>query len=566
MVRLQARRTSRLLALGTAAVLVTGCGALSPAEAPAGSDTTAPPADSASGTVPPTGAAAGADSGPGTPADFSDEAAEIVAGYSDEELTGAVVMATYPGTDGTVAAQLAADLHLAGVIVMGDNLPEGAGPEEVREVTAAITDSEEESLPLLVGVDEEGGPVARLDGAGPDVPPLMAHGAADDPALTEAVTEAQAHELRSLGFTLDFAPVADVTVGAADPAINVRSAGSDPERVADIVSAASTGYSTGGILSSAKHFPGHGALTTDSHEGLPVSEESIEEMADRDRVPFEAAVEAGTPTVMMGHIGLPGAEEVPATLNPEAYEALRDTLDYDGLVVTDALNMGAITPETPGDETVDAIAAGADLALMPPDTEAAVSALGAALESGELPRDRLVEAAERVVAARLWQEAAVGGDDAADAAGDEAEGTDVDDATQDLADASLTVLAGECTFADAGSEGEGTSEVTVASASEEVLAVFTDAAADAGLTITDDAEVSVALDATNTGADVVIGTDAPWDLAEAAANAGDGDTVLALYDDYAAGLRAAAEYLAGDLEASGELPVEFDGVEPPDCD
>ncbi|RAB11086.1 glycoside hydrolase family 3 N-terminal domain-containing protein, partial [Burkholderia multivorans] len=103
------------------------------------------------------------------------------------------------------------------------------------------------------------------------------------------------------------------------------------------------GYDAGGVASSAKHFPGHGRLTVDSHEGLPVSEKSIDELEDSDLLPFQSAVDAGVPMVMMGHIGLPDAKTTPASLNPKAYTALRENLGFDGVVVTDALNMEAVT-------------------------------------------------------------------------------------------------------------------------------------------------------------------------------------------------------------------------------
>ncbi|RAF02026.1 glycosyl hydrolase, partial [Burkholderia multivorans] len=128
-----------------------------------------------------------------------------------------------------------------------------------------------------------------------------------------------------------------------DVAIDVRSAGGDAEDVAEVVARAVEGYDAGGVASSAKHFPGHGRLTVDSHEGLPVSEKSIDELEDSDLLPFQSAVDAGVPMVMMGHIGLPDAKTTPASLNPKAYTALRENLGFDGVVVTDALNMEAVT-------------------------------------------------------------------------------------------------------------------------------------------------------------------------------------------------------------------------------
>ncbi len=512
----------------------------------AGSDADARAGDAASsetaGTVGP-----GADQPDriGRVADFRELAADLVAQLDDAALAGAVVVGSYDGTDPELGAAMVRDHQLAGAIVMAYNLPEAPTPEDVRAVTRTLADSgADRGWRVFLGVDQEGGPVSRLSTAALDLPPLMAHGAADDAALTTSVTQAQGADLRALGFTADFAPVADVTIGAGDPAINVRSAGADPELVARTVEGAVAGYTDAGLASSAKHFPGHGALAADSHETLPVSDSSIADMADRDLVPFAAAVEADVPMIMMGHIGLPGAETTPATLNPEAYSELRDRLDYDGVVVTDALNMGAVTTRAAGAETVEAIRAGADLALLPPDAGASVTALQEALDSGELPRERLVEAAERVVAMQLWQEDASG------------LAVTVDDAAHrvsSFAEESLTVLAGECSFP------EPVEEIALSGADAEDVAVFTAAAESAGLQIDPDAGLSVGIDGGSS--DVLIATDGPWRAAGTGA-----DTVLVTYDDYAAGFAAVARYLRGEAEAGGSLPVDVAGARPPGCD
>ena len=502
-------------------------------------------------------------------------AGELVAGMSDEELTGSVVMLTYNGTDADAAADVIEDRHLAGAIVMGYNLDEGADADAVGQVTTTLAAAAgERGWPVAIGVDQEGGPVARLDEAALDFPPLMAAGAADDADITRDAIRAQSADLRSLGFTLNFSPVADLTIGAEDPVINVRSPGDDPERASEVVEAAVDGFTSSGLASSAKHFPGHGHLTVDSHEELPVSEESLEDLSGDSFDPFRAAADAGVPMTLVGHIGLPGAEDVPATLNPDVYEALREDVGFEGVAVTDALNMGAVT-EAPGQETVKAIAAGADLALMPPDSGDAVEALGQALESGDLPRERLEEAATRVVAMQLWQArvGVVGGEDASaddagngagDGAGDSADDAagedssdddaapDPDDALSALADASLTVLAGECSFADPADS------VTVVGGSDAVRAAFTTAAEDAGLSVGEGGDVTVSLGET-ASADVVIGTSGPWRVEDAGA-----DTIVEVYDDNPHALAAAASYLAGDLDATGEAPVEV-STDAPDC-
>ena len=497
------------------------------------------------------------------PADFTDEAKGIVAEMDDTALAGAVIMGSYDGTDAAAGAKLIRDDKLAGVIVMPYNLPQDVDRQTLRTMTDQFrTASGERGWQTMIGVDQEGGPVTRAGSAAVELPPLMAHGAADDPALTSQITALQGRDLIELGFTTDFAPVADVTVGKGDPAISVRSAGDDPQRVSSVVEAAVTGYDEAGIISSLKHFPGHGALTEDSHETLPVSQKSLDELADRDFVPFANAAEAGVATSMMvGHIALPDDETLPASLNPKAYQALREDVGFEGLIVTDALNMGAVTAGSPGQETVKALAAGADLALLPPDSAAAAEAVRTALGDGTLKRADLEESATRVVAAQLWQTATAGD------AGDDA-GKSEDDQRQQLAEAALTVMNGECRFA------EPVDEVS-ATGSDLGVKAFTEAAKEAGLNVTDGAETTVALvpgpllgsetvkqakARNSTKADVAVALSGPWEL-----DGYESGTQLAIYDDWQPGMTAVARYLTGDLEATGSLPVKVEGVNPPDC-
>jgi beta-N-acetylhexosaminidase len=214
---------------------------------------------------------------------------------------------------------------------------------------------------------------------------------------------AMALELRELGFTWVFAPVADVTIGDADVTIRSRSASSDPEVAAAAVSAAVEGYVEAGLVSTAKHFPGHGAATQDSHETLPEIEVSRKELAARDLPPFRSAVRAGAPAVMMGHLGVSSlAPGVPTSLAPEAYDLLRDDLGFEGVAITDSLGMGAVMSR--GRPAIEALAAGADLLLMPADTPATHRLVTRALRQGDLSRDRVEEAAARVVAVQLWQQ------------------------------------------------------------------------------------------------------------------------------------------------------------------
>ncbi|GMA36278.1 glycoside hydrolase family 3 N-terminal domain-containing protein [Demequina litorisediminis] len=201
---------------------------------------------------------------------------------------------------------------------------------------------------------------------------------------------------------MDFAPVADVTTGVTDPTIRSRSAGDSATRVADTVIAAVDGYLASGIVPVVKHFPGHGSVSTDSHAAIPTQSASIAALSARDLVPFQEAIDAGAPAVMMGHIAVEAWGNLPATLDPQAYAYLRDEMGFTGLAVTDALNMGAVA-SVPGDAAVAALAAGADVLLMPADPRAARDAIVDAIRDGDVPRSRLDDALSRVILAGRWQ-------------------------------------------------------------------------------------------------------------------------------------------------------------------
>ena len=490
------------------------------------------------------------------------KAREIVQKMSADQLVGATIMGTYDGADPAVAGQMIKKNSLAGVIVMGYNLPDGAGSEQVKDYTAELREAAgERTWPVQLSVDQEGGPVARLKSAAYSFPPLMAFGAAGDSELTEDAMEAQGAQLSDLGFTINWAPVADVTVGQKDPAVNVRAAGGSQETVVGAVEPAVKGYLAAGIGSSAKHFPGHGQLTVDSHVDLPESKKTLEEYSDTEWEPFEVAIEAGVPSVLVGHMRVAGAGDKPASLNPEVYEALRDELDFDGVAVTDGLNMGAITKGVPaGQETVEALKAGADLALMPPDLDAAVKAVKKAVDAGDLSDKDMRAKAERVVAMGLWQERAAGeagsGGGADGGAGDGGGQKQADDVFNEVGRESLTVLAGSCS-------AEPVDSVSVSgppAAAEDLKEALKEHGIEAGggtsVKLVDGTESS------SGGADVVVGMGGPWKVASAVGNA---DTVLVTYADTEYAMNAVADYLAGELEASAQLPIKLSGVKPPKC-
>ena len=345
-------------------------------------------------------------SGWGPTAAELEKAQKLVSDWTPAQLAGQVIVGRYYGTSPQDAADLVGDLHLAGVSVGGDNVADAA---QVRATTAAVAKAhagDGRTFPPVIGVDQEGGLVAHLGDVATTFPAFqeagqaVANGAQGREAVRNAAA-ATALELRMLGFTWVFAPVADVTIGAADPTIGSRSPSQDPETAAAAIEAAVPGYEAGGIVSTTKHFPGHGSVTADSHEVLPRLTASLGTLRKRDLVPFRAAIEAGAPAIMMGHLDARAiAPGVPTTLAPEAYDYLRDELGFEGVTITDSMGMGAVM--RPGKPGVDALNAGADLLLMPPDTRNTHAVVTEAIESGEVPRERAEEAAARVVGRQQW--------------------------------------------------------------------------------------------------------------------------------------------------------------------
>jgi beta-N-acetylhexosaminidase len=337
------------------------------------------------------------------------QAQEMVRSMSAAELAGQVIVGRWHGTDPATAATLVEDHHLAGVQLTGDNIVDRA---QVGATTAAVAEAFERtgrSFPPVIGVDQEGGLVAHLRGITADFPSFATAGAVvaqqgrAGRRTVRAAMRAKALELRELGFTWVFAPVADVTIGDADVTIGSRSASSDAGVAAGAVSAAVQGYVDAGLVSTTKHFPGHGAATQDSHETLPEIDVTREELAARDLPPFRAAVRAGAPAVMVGHLDVRSlAPGVPTSLAPEAYDLLRNELGFEGVAITDSLGMGAVISR--GRPAVDALAAGADLLLMPADTAHTHGVVTEAIRRGDLSRERVEEAAARVVAVQLWQQ------------------------------------------------------------------------------------------------------------------------------------------------------------------
>ena len=282
------------------------------------------------------------------------------------------------------------------------------------EVAAKLNDFQAHSnIPLLVAADLETGAGFRMRGAvqmpgtielggATDFPSLMAVGATADPQLAYEMGRITAREARGVGIHIPFAPVLDVNNNPDNPIINVRSFGENPEDVADLGAAFVRGVQEHGAIATGKHFPGHGDTETDSHLGLPVIPHSRARMDSVELFPFRHAIEAGMGAVMTAHISVPsldGGVGDPATLSSAVLtDLLRDEMEFDGLLFTDAMDMSAISRGFGAEEaSVRAIEAGADVILMPPSVERAVEGIAAAVESGRIEASRIDASVRRIL-------------------------------------------------------------------------------------------------------------------------------------------------------------------------
>lgn len=320
-----------------------------------------------------------------------------------DTLTRDALTVLQPGFTGTTAPDwLLRRLGegLATVGLFGRNI---TSPEQLAALTAQLRAERDD---VLVAIDEEGGDVTRLEvRTGSSFPGNHALGAVDDVELTREVAAELGRRLAACGVNFNWAPSADVNSNPGNPVIGVRSFGADPALVARHTAAYVTGLQSAGVAACAKHFPGHGDTAVDSHLDLPRIDADPEVLAERELVPFRAAIAAGTRAVMSAHILVPALDpDHPATLSRRILtDLLRGELGYDGLIVTDGMEMRAISA-TYGIErgSVLALAAGADAicvggGLADEETVRRLrDALVAAVRSGDLAEERLADAAQRI--------------------------------------------------------------------------------------------------------------------------------------------------------------------------
>lgn len=284
-----------------------------------------------------------------------------------ERAVGQMLMVGFDGADETppdAVADALADGHIGGVVLFARNVESLGQVVALNEAIHASADPE--GPPPFVAVDQEGGRVTRIEEGLTPIPPMGEIGG-DDPAHVADVSEVIARELRTLGFNLNFAPVLDVDSNPDNPVIGDRAFSDDADEVARAGGAFLYGHNLAGVVPCGKHFPGHGDTDRDSHEELPVSMRMPEMLAKRELVPFRSAISAGLPMVMTAHVLYPALDTVhPATFSSAVVEdQLRRELEFDGVVVSDDLEMGAVAERYSVDEMVDlGLDAGLDVFLV----------------------------------------------------------------------------------------------------------------------------------------------------------------------------------------------------------
>ena len=294
---------------------------------------------------------------------------------------------------------------VGGLIYFADNI---MTPDQTKDMLKNTMKSavELQEMPIFLCVDEEGGRVVRVAGNSKmgvtNVGPM---GEIKDEAGAKAAGATIGAYLKDLGFTVDMAPVADVITNDKNTVIGDRSFGSDASIVDQYADAYSDGLHSKGILSTYKHFPGHGATEGDTHEGYAYTNKTYEELKEAELVPFASAKRNKIDMVMVAHIAVPNitGDNTPCTLSYKMVtEILRNDLNYNGLIITDAMNMGAITENyTSKEATVKAIQAGVDIVLMPEDFKESVKAVMDAVEKGDITEERINESVLRIIEKKL---------------------------------------------------------------------------------------------------------------------------------------------------------------------
>ena len=297
---------------------------------------------------------------------------------------------------GDTTKQKLSEYPVGGLVYFSKNIKSADQLKEMLDTTRNTM-----IYPVFLAVDEEGGSVSRVAGAGlaDDVGDMSEIGSTCDPEKAKEAGTAIGAYLSQFGFNVDFAPVADV-VSAENAVIGNRSFGSDPNVVGTMVAAEVQGLQESGVSACLKHFPGIGDTTTDTHDEKTVSEKTLEDMQQTDLPAFQSGIDAGADFVMVSHMSLPNVigDDTPCSLSGAVIsDLLRNQLGYNGIVITDALDMSAITDYySSAEAAVKAIEAGADMLLMPENFEEAYQGLLEAVQNGTISEDRINESLKRI--------------------------------------------------------------------------------------------------------------------------------------------------------------------------
>ena len=316
-----------------------------------------------------------------------------------QDQVGQMFMVSVGGTEpGTHIERMIREKKIGGVLLFGYNMRSERQTKALTSSLQSLSLRTEPAIPLFVATDQEGGEVSHAPWVTPE-PAAAEVGRGGDPRKARNIAREMGRELLAAGVNTDLAPVVDTGFGAA---IGSRSFGGDPALVSEMGAASVEGFKEAGVVSAAKHFPNHGPADTDSHLGLPVVDHGMAKIRNYDLPPFRAAVKAGTPMVMVGHLLYPAIDkDRPASLSPAAIRVLRKDLGFDGVVVTDDLAMeGANGGGSPARAAVEAVRAGVDMLVIsgPPRQQAdAYDAVLGAVESGKISREQVRRSVERIM-------------------------------------------------------------------------------------------------------------------------------------------------------------------------
>ncbi|MCR3747385.1 beta-N-acetylhexosaminidase [Lentzea californiensis] len=462
-------------------------------------------------------------------------------------------------------------------------------PKQVAQFSNGLQKASK--IPLLVSIDQEMGVVTRIGPPATQLPGNMALGAGRSTKDAEEAARITGQELRAMGINQNFAPDADVNSNPANPIIGVRSFSSDPKLAAEMVAAQVQGYEgrrwfdMTSVTSTAKHFPGHGDTSEDSHTALPVSNRSLDQWRQIDAPPFKAAIAAKIDSIMTAHIQVPQIDPSgnPATLSPKIITGLlRDELKYDGVVVTDSLEMAGVRKlHSDAEIPVLAIKAGVDQLLMPPNLGLAIDSVVKAVRSGEITEQRIDQSVLRILKMKLLRGVMLTSEVDVNKV-DQVVGSNTQQA-QAIADRTITVVrndaqalplnataplvvgTSDATTTALATRLKGTKLVTASSptAAQIQQAVAAAANADKIVVLTNNASTRRAqVDLINqlvaTGKPVVAAATAnPYDVAHSGAK-----TWLATYSTTTVSMEALARVLLGEVKPQGKLPVDVPGPTP----